>query len=330
MAQRTQPGQGDGAPREMPRRGISGTKSWTSLCDVSGPREGGLPRQLVQTLEAQFQDAGLPAPRAEAESLVAGILGVGRTELYLREDPVSSRALAALSGLLERRLAGQPLQYLLGSTEFCGHELHVAPGVFIPRPETEVLVVEAVESLRRMVGRGRPSVFVLDVGAGSGNLSISLACAIEACVIVAAELSWDALTVLRRNAEALGVAGRVLPVQADWACGLKGPYDLIVSNPPYVPTGEIDGLAREIGHEPRMSLDGGPDGMAFHRRLIEAAPPLLRDGGALCVECAETQAEPLLRLIRTQPWVARARVVEDLTGRPRGLWVERRHEGTSV
>ena len=278
-------------------------------------------RKLLGKVEQRLREAGILAAQVEAEWLLAGVLDVARTELYLREEPVPKQVVEEMWAAVQRRLRGEPLQYIVGCTEFYGHRLAVSPAVLIPRPETERLVEDAIQWLRQ---RRMRAPAIVEVGAGSGNIAISLAEALHACRIVGIELSWEALCVARENARRHGLSDRIRWVQADWTCGVNGPFDLVISNPPYVPTEEARRLQErsELAHEPWLSVDGGPDGMAFHRRLFAEAPRLLSNGGALCCECAESQAGVLAEALRGQPWARRIRVIDDLAGRPRGVWVD--------
>ena len=280
-------------------------------------------RRLVNAIEGQLQDAGIVSARAEAEWLTAGVLGTTRTGLYLWDHPLTDEAIEMVRNLVGRRIAGEPVQYLLGFTEFCGHRLEVGPGVFIPRPETEVITERAVAYLRTMTSQARAETSVLDVGTGSANMAIRLAHAVPTCVVIAVELSWEALQIAKRNVEHDQLGDRVMLIQADWTSALRGPFRLIVSNPPYVTTEELAQSPLCDGREPRMSLEGGADGMMFHRRLIAEAPRLLLPGGAICMECAETQAHVLAELASMQPWVAHVQAFDDLAGRSRGVWITR-------
>ncbi len=282
------------------------------------------PRELAAHLHAVLDQAGIPAADTEAEWLVAASLGVSRTELYVWESPLAPEALETIQHRLWRRLAGEPLPYCIGEAEFCGHRLTVSPAVLIPRPETEVLVEEAIRRLRTLRADTLADLPVLEVGTGSGGIAISLAKAVPTCVLIAVELSWTALLTAAANAGVHRVAHRIQLVQTDWTSGVRGPCSLIVANPPYVPTDDVERMLAGGGREPRLSLDGGPDGMQWHRRLLEDAPRLLAPGGALGMECAEDQAQRLAVLARSQPWAARTQVYHDLTGRPRGLWIDRR------
>lgn len=284
-------------------------------------------KQVVQDAEQTLRRGGIVSARAEAEWLIAGHLGLSRTELYLREEPIRAQDIAILEGWVDRRLAGEPLQYIVGHTQFVGHRLEVSRDVLIPRPETEALVDEASRYLETLTRRGI-APRVLDLGTGSGNIATSLSLAIPSCVVVAVELSWNALCAAQTNLRRHRLQDRVYLVQADWTQGLLrsaavdgGRFDLVISNPPYVPTGQVHGLPREVGHEPRLSLDGGCDGMAFHRRLITEAPAFLNRDRALCMECGESQAGVLCRLASRHSWVRKVTIIKDLAGRPRGLWV---------
>ena len=296
-------------------------RNGSAPCRRSPPTRRTDVRGIIRLLETRLREAGISTARVEAEWLLAGSLGVTRTELYLLETPVAGLVLESVWELLERRVRGEPLQYLLGSTEFCGHRLVVTPAVFIPRPETEIVAAQAIQALRGMVRQGIRAPRVLELGTGSGNLAITLANAVPACVVVAVELSWEALRVARTNVSAQGIEKQVHLLQADWTQGVRGPVDLIVSNPPYIVREHADRLVRRRLGDPRLSLDGGPDGLSLYRRLVVETPRLLAHGGMLVVECAETQPEPLRQLIMGCSWAKRVHIFEDLAGRPRGLCV---------
>jgi len=284
-------------------------------------------RGLIRMLEERLERAGIVSARAEAEWLLAEALGTPRTELYLREEPLEPQLIEAILGLLAQRVHGEPLQYVLRSTEFWGHRLAVAPGVFIPRPETEVLVERAIHHLQGVRRRTSALIRVLDVGTGSANIPISLTRAIASCVVVAVELSWEALCIAWTNIQAHHVGDRIHLIRSDWTTAVHGTFDLLISNPPYVCTAAVEREAASgRQREPRMSLDGGGDGMMFHRRLFAEAARLLSPDGVLGFECAETQAHPLASFASRQPWVKRVEIVEDLAGRPRGLFIEKRDQ----
>ncbi|MBI3319543.1 MAG: peptide chain release factor N(5)-glutamine methyltransferase, partial [Candidatus Omnitrophica bacterium] len=260
---------------------------------------------MIAWLEAQLRQGGVVSARAEAEWFVAELLGLNRNELYLCDKPLEPQALEALQGLLARRLHGEPFHYVVGCAVFLGHRLAVSSDVLIPRPETEVLTDHAIRYLAGEVRRSSVPVVVLDVGTGSGNIAISIAMAIPSCLVMAVELSWKALQLAKTNAAAHRMTARIQLIQSDWTSGVRGPVALIMSNPPYVPTQDVQAIPLQSVWEPWISLDGGDDGMAFHHRLIADLPRLLQPGGAACLECAEAQAEPLASLVSGQSWVRR-------------------------
>jgi release factor glutamine methyltransferase len=198
--------------------------------------------------------------------------------------------------LLKRRAAREPLQYLLGTQEFRGLDIAVTPDVLIPRPETELLVEEA---LRAVVDRKEPAI--ADVGTGSGCVAVALAQARRDATLYALDLSAPALAVARRNAERHGVGDRIRFIRAD-LLGAFGEasaetFDVIVSNPPYIPELEVERLQPEIAHyEPRVALAAGKDGLDFYRRLLQEAPPLLKPGGCLIMELGCGQFEAVKQL----------------------------------
>ena len=284
-------------------------------------------RRLIAELTSVLSDdkaAMESAPRVEAEWLLAEALGVSRTELYVWEAPIPPPARQRLAQWLRRRLAGEPLQQVLGSAVFCGHRLFVNSTVFIPRPETEVLADQMIRHLqaRALDATARRALSVLDVCTGSGCIAISVAKAVAACVVTALEVSWEALRVAQHNVRRCGVSERVRLIQADLTAGLVGRFDAIVSNPPYVPSANVRLLSAQRLGDPDLSLDGGPDGMSCHRRLLANAPRLLAARGVVCLECAEDQADSLARMAGSQSWARRVRVWDDLAGRPRGIWIE--------
>ena len=195
----------------------------------------------------------------------------------------------------------------------------VATGVFIPRPETEAVVEAAVARLRNLEAqRGRP-LRLVEFGVGSGCIAVTLALALPTCVLVGVELSWDALRMVQGNAARHGCAARVHLVQGWWANAVSGTFDGLIANPPYVPTALVEQLPRDVRHEPRMSLDGGPDGMRDLSQLVTEVPRLLSPGGVLVLECGEDQAAPLSGDLRACPWVDSVEVIHDMAGRPRGV-----------
>lgn len=218
---------------------------------------------------------------------------------------------AALA-LAQRRIAGEPLQYLLGEWEFYGLPVYVGPGVLIPRPDTECLVDHALAFLK-----GKPGAAVADLCAGSGCIGLAIAANAPDCTVTAVEYSGEAYTYLQKNIARLG--GRVQPVQADITAGGFGKYHLIVSNPPYIRSQVIPTLEREVQQEPKMALDGGADGLHFYRAILQHWLPCLQPGGALMVEIGYDQAQAVGDLFRAAG-LQRVGVLRDLAQNQRVIY----------
>lgn len=274
------------------------------------PTVGGLLAESATALEG----AGLPTGRQDAEWLLADAVGIERFRLYLDPDrTVSAETAKDFRSRIERRTVHEPLQYILGFEEFRGHRLQTAPVALIPRPETELLVEWALE-LERQDG---PWSVAVDVGTGTGAIACALAAAVPGLRIVAIERSKGALALAAVNVGTLGLGQQVRLVPGDLLeplAGLTTAVDLVISNPPYVPTGELPGLPIEVRDwEPREALDGGPDGMDVHRRLIARSPRFLKPGGWLLMETGERQAEPLRQCLAASGF-ERIEVRKDLRG----------------
>ena len=209
-------------------------------------------RTLIHEASRRLQEAGQANARHEAEWLLGRLTGSRPLELYLRETPIPPQTVTVFESEVEARALGTPLQYLLGEAEFCGAPFGFAPGVFIPRPETESLVQEVVGALGPQARRRSP-LRVLELGVGSGCISISLAKQVEACVVVGVELSWKALKVAQANVFRHGLAARIGLVQGSWVDPVSGRFDVVVSNPPYIPSARVDAL---ITHEQDKLLEG--------------------------------------------------------------------------
>ncbi len=277
-------------------------------------------RRLILSGAVRLERAGVLHARHEAEWLLERLLNVRGPELYLRQEPVGSKLAQIFWDTLEQRAQGAPLQYLLGQAEFYGLSFEVAPGVFIPRPETERVVTSALEALRPMAGR---RLRLLDAGTGTGAIAVALARQLEACVVVGVELSWDALRIARRNIQRYKLMDRVWLVHGHWLDAVRGPLDGVVCNPPYIASAELDRLPADVRCEPRQSLDGGPDGLNAFRELVAAAGGVLAPNGVLALECGETQVDAVRELLQRSGWAQRSGVVHDLAGRPRGLVARR-------
>ena len=283
--------------------------------------QGADPTVLVREGTARLRAAGVGPARAEAEWLLSRLTGVRPLELYLDGAGLAPGVPDAFRAQIAERAAGRPLQYLLGEAAFFGRAFDVRPGVFIPRPETEAVLAQALPALRALAPDGGP-LRVVDAGTGSGCIAVTLACELPACLVLGVEVSWDALQTARRNLRRHGVEGCVGLVQGAWLDAVGGTWDALIANPPYVPAARIDGLPRDVRQEPRQSLDGGTAGLDALRRLLAEARRLIRPGGALVLECGEDQVAILLDEARQGPWGVR-RPLHDLAGRPRGVLLAR-------
>lgn len=219
-------------------------------------------------------------PTLEARMLLQEVLQVSRSWLVAHDDePMSAELLEAYRALETRRLAGEPMAYILGRREFMGHDFFVSPAVLIPRPETELLVDKAVSLVA-----GRDGASVLDLGTGSGAIAVSIALACPQASVVATDYSFEALDVARRNAAALGAKVDFHPGSWYEALPEGKVFDLIVSNPPYIPVGDPHLMQGDLRFEPEMALSDGQDGLDAYRQIIAGARARLKPGGSLYVE----------------------------------------------
>ena len=261
--------------------------------------------------------------RRTAGLLLAHALKVERTYILTRaSEEVDDEDYHSYLRMIERRAQGEPLQYITGHQEFYGLDFIITPDVLIPRPETEFLV-ERVIALA-----GRDSPLIVDVGTGSGCIAVTLAFQIPGAMLKAADISGRALAVARANAEHHGVAARMDFIEGDLlepfaSRGLEGRVDFLVSNPPYVPDGNIQSLQREVRDwEPLMALSGGADGLDFYRRLFVDGLTYVRQGGYLMCEMGYNQIGMISDMIDPAKWQI-ADVIEDLQGFPRVLVMRR-------
>lgn len=273
--------------------------------------------EVIQRSTEFLQRHAVDSPRLQIELLLAHVLKLPRLQLYLNhERGLTEAELAALRALVQRRAKREPLQHLVGSTAFFGLEIAVSPDALIPRPETETLVELALAALGK-IPSSQPSV--LDFGTGTGCIAITLATKCPSAQVHTLDISAAALALARRNAETHKLAGRVTFHLGDGFAALPPElrFDLIVSNPPYIPAAEILTLQPEVrDFDPRLALDGGVDGLDFYRRLATQSPAWLRAGGGLFAEFGDGQADALRQLFTQAGW-ERVVLHADLTGRPR-------------
>jgi len=245
--------------------------------------------RLLEWTTGRFKERGIDSPRLEAEILLACALGIRRIDLYVRHDQIVDDAgRARFRDMVRRRQEGCPTAHIVGKKEFYSLDFAVSPATLIPRPDTELLVDEALRQAKPLT-----DPLIADIGTGTGCVAVALAHRLPKARIVAVDISPEALETARGNATRLGVADRVDFRLGDLLAPLAGLRpDLIVSNPPYIPTNYIAGLDPGVrDHEPALALDGGPDGLRVIERLAEQALSLLAPGGRLLVEIGAGQEE---------------------------------------
>lgn len=261
----------------------------------------------------RLESAGLDSPVLDARLLVEAGAGVSRLDIVT--DPRRELTQAQVDGVLAlvaRRLAREPVAHITGRRHFWKQELAVSPSVLIPRPETEFVVEAALKAL----AFERPAR-VLDLGVGSGAILLAILADRPLSQGVGVDISEDALGVARANADALGLSSRITFVRGDWFDAPSGPYDVVVSNPPYIPRAEIETLAPEVArYEPHVALDGGVDGLDAYRIIAPLLPSLLKPGGAFAFEVGQGQADAVADLA-AQAGLAEIAVQNDLAGVPR-------------
>jgi release factor glutamine methyltransferase len=263
-------------------------------------------------------------PRLNAELLLGHSLNLSREGLYVRlHSQIEKEEKEVFERLIKRRISGEPLQYILGHQEFWSIDFKVDPSVLIPRPETELLVEQTLSILLEAPFKRPP--FVLEIGTGSGAVAVSLAKEAGNIILVATDISGDALMLAKENAESSGVLHQIQFVHGnlfDPFRLLRGrePFDLILSNPPYIIGSEIEGLAKEVrDYEPVIALNGGEDGLDFYRKIVSQAPFYLKKGGWLLLEVGQDQGEKVSELIEKRGDFLAPQRLQDLSGIERVL-----------
>ncbi len=289
----------------MPARSPSPSSLRASTSPASRAR-------LISDGAAILRDAGTDNPRLEARLLLAHALGIPGAALIRDPDAVADRA--AYDALIARRAAHEPLAYILGRREFWSLDFAVSPATLIPRPESETLIEAA---LAAFASRSPPNR-ILDLGTGSGCLLLAALHEFPAAFGIGIDRSPAAASLAAANAATLGLAGRAAFLCADWAAPLNARFDLILCNPPYIPTSDMDGLMPEVAHhEPAGALDGGADGLAEYRRIVFSLSALLQPGGVAVLELGAGQANSVAALAAESGLAATTR--PDLAGIARAL-----------
>ena len=286
-------------------------------------------RRILEWTTGFFTRKEVDPPRLSAELLLSHVLEAPRIKLYTDYERIlSGEELNAYRELVRRASEQEPIAYLTGKAHFFNLEFEVTRDVLIPRPDTETLVENVLQLARHQSGLESPRV--LDLCCGSGCIAAAIAHHLKSAVITATDVSAAAVALARRNIEKLGLSGRVLIEQGDLFDPLAKmvdvqPFDLIVANPPYIPTAQVPALDRSVReYEPLQALDGGPDGLALHRRILADAPSRLKSGGRIYLEIAFDQGPLALQAARSYDAYDDFRILKDYGGRDRVLTARRR------
>lgn len=255
--------------------------------------------EVITATTDYFKKHGIESPRLNTEHLVAHVLQKKRLDLYMEFDrPLFEKELAPLRELVKQRAQGKPLQHLIGNWDFYGRIFKCDGRGLVPRPETEQLVEFVLEDAKK---RGA-SLKILDVGTGSGVIALTLAAELPDATVEAVDLSDDALALARENATALSLETRVQFSKSDLLEQAGRDYDIIVANLPYIAAEAIPGLAREVQHDPKMALDGGPAGLDFIDRLLASAKSRLKPGALVALEIGHDQADAVAALFEREKY----------------------------
>ncbi|MBO4401089.1 MAG: peptide chain release factor N(5)-glutamine methyltransferase [Selenomonadaceae bacterium] len=273
-------------------------------------KENTISKQLSKAT-ASLEAAGIDTARLDAEVLLAYVLNSRRLALYVHvAQELTDEQIKRYENLILRRLERIPVAYLVGHKEFMGLNFAVTPDVLIPRPDTEVLAQGVIEHLQDFSGR---AIEIADIGTGSGAICISILKFLDNAIADAVDVSAKALDIARFNAEKFNVTDRINFYEGSLFEPLAGKkFDVVISNPPYVLSGDMDNLQPEISTEPRIALDGGADGLDFYRQIIDAAPNFLNDDGFLAVEVGANQADAVVKLINETGAFSYTQVWKDL------------------
>ena len=272
-------------------------------------------QKLHRDIAARLRVAGIDTAMLDGRLIIRHVTGMSDVDLITRpQTPVCDEHISRIVEMINRRQAGEPVSRLTGCREFFGREFTVAPATLDPRPDTEVLVETALRLLSGL--RGEQPAQVLDIGTGTGVIVITLLAEVLSATGVATDMSQDALKVCRSNAVALGVDDRLETVCTNWAGGVTGKFDLVVSNPPYIASHEIAGLAAEVrNYDPGLALDGGQDGLDAYRAIFSDAAGLLRPEGHVLVEFGKGQHDDVVQIAARERFV----LIDDSTGLIRDL-----------
>lgn len=278
----------------------------------------------LKNLEKRLTDAGIASASYEAEWLITHYGRIERMDFFTGKKGLTAAARRAVEKAVKERTEGRALQHILKTAPFYGIDFYVTPDALIPRPETELLIEEGAAVLETCTSRPPQ---VLDLGTGSGCLAVCLTIQCPACKMTASDTSSKALAIARKNIENNGLSKKIQLVSGDlfrpFGQKYKGFWDLIVSNPPYIPEAEIPALSPEVRSEPHLALSGGADGLDVIRRILAEAPYFLKAGGWLLMEIGKGQSRTLRKEIQAMPDYKNLRFIKDLAGIERVIAVQK-------
>lgn len=279
-------------------------------------------RDILEGGVSFLQEKGIDEPRRNAEVLLAHIIKKSLHHLYTEDIPVSEKLLNSYHKLLVKRGRGIPLQYLTKTVHFYNYDFRIEKGIFIPRPETEILVEKTIEIYKKYFSSLK-RVQILDIGTGCGNIAISLLKEIKTCYVVATDISEKVLEIAYYNAVKHHVENRIIFLKADVFPGERKKFHIIVSNPPYIPQDEIKFLEREVQKEPIRALSGGKDGLSVIKRILTRADDFLFKDGFLLIEIGDRQREHIEKI---EKGLLLKTVVKDLAGIERVLVFQKKKD----
>lgn len=275
-------------------------------------------REALVWASSFLAEAGSRDPRFEAELIIRHILDMDRTSFLISlPEPITNDKVQELVALCQRRAQHEPIQYMVGKQEFYGREFMVAPGVLIPRPETEILIEEVLKCAEQ-IWSADDRLEVVDIGTGSGAISLTIACECPQWKVTTVDLSTDAISIAKQNAHGLGVTDRVSFLHGDLTKPLLAAnqrVDILISNPPYIPSADVDVLDLEVReHEPRLALDGGEDGLDCYRSICRDLPLILKSVNLVGFEVGIHQAQDVEKLLLASGVIQETRIIPDLAG----------------
>ncbi|MEA3485767.1 MAG: peptide chain release factor N(5)-glutamine methyltransferase [Candidatus Aerophobetes bacterium] len=284
-------------------------------------------KKILDWTDEYFKKKEVESSRLNAEILLAYLLKKNRLDLYLEFDrPLSSSELTSFRNLILKRSHHTPLSYITGEKNFMDFKFKISPDVYIPRPETEILVEEAIKIIKNLESENEEGdlegITVVDLGTGCGNIAVSLAKELKKGKVYAVDVSSSALNIAIQNAKLYEVEEKVEFLQGDLftpleEISLEGKVDLIVSNPPYIPAKEIENLPLEVKKEPRVALEGGEDGLSFYKRIIQESPRFLKKGGISALEIGYNQAKGVRELLDARKTFHSLQIIRNYGGKER-------------